>query len=81
MPNSMETCSFVIVCNGLTERRVVEAVERGARSHEEVYEKCDCIAQCFACADEIDGIVLRATTPRSGARPLPIGDNLHARSI
>lgn len=71
---------FICICNGLTERRIVEAVEQGARSHEEVYARCDCVAQCFACAGEIDQIVLRVTTRTSEDRPSPTAGNSPARS-
>ncbi|HEY1883253.1 MAG TPA: (2Fe-2S)-binding protein [Candidatus Cybelea sp.] len=52
---------FICICNGLTERRIVEAVQQGAPSHDEVYARCDCMAQCYACAQEIDQIVRRVT--------------------
>jgi bacterioferritin-associated ferredoxin len=55
---------FICICNGLTERRIVEAVEQGANSPEEVYSRCDCVAQCYACAGEIDQIVGRVRKTR-----------------
>ncbi len=72
---------FICICNGLTERRIAAAVEQGARSHEEVYEKCECVAQCYACAKEIDQIVERVTKTRlSEARPSLIEGSSPGRS-
>jgi bacterioferritin-associated ferredoxin len=69
-------------CNGLTERRVGEAVQQGARSHEEVYVRCDCVAQCYACAGEIDEIVRRVTNAqRLEGLPSPTGGNSRGRPI
>jgi bacterioferritin-associated ferredoxin len=48
---------FICICNGLTDRRVLEAIASGARTHDEVYEACDCTAQCYSCASEIDAII------------------------
>lgn len=58
---------FVCVCNGLTDRRIRAAIDAGARTHEEVYEACECTAQCYSCAPEIDAMIAAATTP--GFRP------------
>src|ERR1700729_3972719 len=70
---------FVCICNGLTERRILAAIDDGARSHEEVYAACDCTAQCYACASEIDAIVELATrAPES--RPSPTAGSSPGRS-
>lgn len=61
---------FVCICNGLTERRIRAAAEEGARTHEEVYTRCGCVAQCYACAAEVDAIIALAT-PKSEAPPSP----------
>src|SRR5580704_18542100 len=71
---------FVCICNGLTERRILAAVAAGARSHEEVYAACDCTAQCYSCAPEIDAIVELATTAPE-YRPSPSADSSPGRSI
>lgn len=65
---------FVCICNGLTERRIRAAVEEGARTHDEVYARCDCVAQCYACAGEVDAIIA-LSAPKLEASPSPAADS------
>ena len=42
---------FVCVCNGVTERQIREAIDRGARSLPELTAALGVAAGCGACAD------------------------------
>jgi bacterioferritin-associated ferredoxin len=42
---------FVCVCNGITERQIREAIDRGARSLPELTAALGVAAGCGACSD------------------------------
>ena len=48
---------YVCNCNGLTERQVKTAVERGARKWSDVHAHHGCEPQCGGCGVEIAGYI------------------------
>jgi NAD(P)H-nitrite reductase large subunit len=57
--------AMVCSCHVVTERRIVKAIDRGARSIDAVSAACGAGATCHGCHDAIDGLIC-ARAGRSG---------------
>jgi bacterioferritin-associated ferredoxin len=56
---------FVCICNGITQRQIVAAIEAGAQTVTEVYEYYHAIPKCCSCEPEIAQLLAtRQQTPR-----------------
>lgn len=56
---------YACICLGITESEVVETIQDGAATEEEVGERCGAGTGCGACVDRICSL-LTATAPDHG---------------
>lgn len=66
---------FVCICNGITHRQIVAAIEAGAQTVTEVYDYYHAIPKCCSCEPEITELLRtlkRSPRLRSGdSFPVP----------
>lgn len=48
---------MVCLCHGVNERRIRREIEHGARTIEEIAERCDAGSCCLSCHPTIDGLL------------------------
>lgn len=49
--------AIVCLCQGVSERKVVRAIDAGATSIDEVTERCGAGNRCFGCHPAIDELI------------------------
>ena len=52
---------IICICNNISEKEILDSIERGSTKASDVYEALGCKPQCGSCMDYIKDIILVKT--------------------